>query len=194
LLILRRYYGCTQVYVNFIQQPNPGTATGKALNPSDADAVPGALGYGQKASTGLTTFNQFWVYIIPLFGAYVADTYFGRYRTIVYSVIIAIIGHVILTASAAPAVIAHPKSGMGAFVVGLIILGVGTGGFKPNISPLVAEQIPTERFYVKTLKKTGERVIVDPQVTITRVYNWFYFCINVSWSITILISLNANLN
>src|ERR1700759_3348413 len=108
------FYGTTAVFVNFIQQKNPGTPTGKPIDPSASDAHPGALGYGQQASTGLTTFNQFWVYCIPLFGAYVADTYLGRYKTIMISIFIAIVGHVILTASAAPAVIAHPHNAMGA--------------------------------------------------------------------------------
>jgi len=172
------YYGTTQVFVNFIQQENPGTATGKAVNPSAADAQPGALGMGQQASTGLTTFNQFWVYVIPLFGAYVADTYWGRYKTIVVSVCIALLGHVILTASAAPGLISHPHNALACFVIGLIIMGLGTGGFKPNISPLVAEQIPREKMHVMTLK-SGERVIVDPAVTTARIYNWFYLFINV---------------
>ncbi|KAH9930689.1 POT family-domain-containing protein [Fomitopsis serialis] len=171
------YYGTTQVFVNFIQQPNPGTSTGRALDPSADDAQPGALGMGQQASTGLTTFNQFWVYVIPLFGAYVADTYWGRFKTIWISVLTAIVGHVILTSSAAPSVIAAPHHALAAFVIGLIIMGIGTGGFKPNISPLVAEQIPG-RMYVRTTKK-GERVIVDPAVTTARVYNWFYLFINV---------------
>jgi proton-dependent oligopeptide transporter, POT family len=52
------YYGAVQVFVNFIQQPNPGTSTGRALDPHAANAKPGALGLGQQASTGLTTFNQ----------------------------------------------------------------------------------------------------------------------------------------
>jgi POT family proton-dependent oligopeptide transporter len=172
------FYGTTQVFVNFIQQENPGTSTGKAINPSSEDAQPGALGLGQQASTGLTTFNQFWVYVVPLFGAYVADTYLGRFKTIVWSVVIALIGHVILTASAAPHVMAHPHGALAAFVIGLIIMGIGTGGFKPNISPLVAEQIPSERMFVKTLK-SGERVIVDPAVTTARVFNYFYMFINI---------------
>lgn len=165
------------MFVNFIQQANPGTSTGKALNPGAADAQPGALGMGQQASTGLTTFNQFWVYVMPLFGAYVADTYWGRFKTIWVSVLTAIVGHVILTASAAPSVIAVPHHALAAFIIGLIIMGIGTGGFKPNISPLIAEQIP-RRMYVRTTKK-GERVIVDPAVTTARVYNWFYLFINV---------------
>lgn len=48
------YYGCTNIFVNFIQQPRP-TPTGAALNPNSAQAQPGALGLGQQASTGLTT-------------------------------------------------------------------------------------------------------------------------------------------
>ncbi|KAH9833080.1 POT family-domain-containing protein [Rhodofomes roseus] len=171
------YYGTTQVFVNFIQKPNPGTSTGKALDPGADNAQPGALGMGQQASTGLTTFNQFWVFLIPLFGAYVADTYWGRYKTIWISVLTAIVGHVILTASAAPSVIAVPHHAIAAFIIGLIIMGIGTGGFKPNISPLVAEQIP-QRMYVHTTKK-GERVVVDPAITTARVYNWFYLFINV---------------
>jgi hypothetical protein len=46
------------VFVNFIQQPNPGTPTGKAVDPNAPDAQPGALNFGQRAAFGLTTFNQ----------------------------------------------------------------------------------------------------------------------------------------
>ena len=37
---------------------------------------------GQRASTGLVTFNQFWAYVMPLLGAYMADAHWGRYKTI----------------------------------------------------------------------------------------------------------------
>lgn len=85
----------------------------------------------------------------------------------------------ILVSSAAPAVLAHPNSSIGAFIIGIIIMGIGTGGFKPNISPLIAEQIPRDRFRVRVEPKTGERVIVDPAITTARIFNWFYFAINV---------------
>jgi len=172
------YYGTSAVFVNFISKPNPGTSTGKALNPSSDQAQPGALGRGQQASTGLTTFNQFWNYCTPLLGAYIADTYLGRYKAICIGILCAIMGHVILVASAAPSVIAKPNNALGAFAIGIVVMGFGTGFFKPNISPLVAEQIPKEKMYIKTLK-SGERVIVDPAVTISRVYNWFYLFINI---------------
>lgn len=160
------------MFVNFIQYPRPGTSTGRALDPNAKNAQPGFLGLGQRASTGITTFNQFWVYLVPLFGAYIADTYLGRFRTVWISVVITILGHATLTVSAAPHIIDNGTGGATAcFVIGMVIMGLGTGGFKPNISPMIAEQIPTERMFVKTLK-SGERVLVDPAVTLSRVYNW----------------------
>jgi POT family proton-dependent oligopeptide transporter len=133
---------------------------------------------GQRASTGIGTFNQFWVYLIPLFGAYVADKYLGRYKTICVALAIAITGHIILVISAIPPVIVHQKNSLASFLIGLIIMGVGTGAFKPNISPLIAEQIPLQKMVVRELKN-GEKVILDPTVTQSRVYHYFYLFINI---------------
>nr|CEG04296.1 unnamed protein product [Fusarium clavum] len=166
------YYGCTVVFTNFIQQPlPPGSVTGAD------DEQPGALGMGQRASTGITTFNQFWQYLMPLFGAYVADQYWGRYRTISYALVVDIIGHIILIVSAVPGVITSDGA-LGAMIVAIIVIGFGTGGFKPNVNPLIVEQLGEQYMHVKTLK-SGERVIIDPAVTIERVYMWFYWAINV---------------
>ncbi|KAK2746001.1 hypothetical protein FQN55_005823 [Onygenales sp. PD_40] len=150
----------------------PGSTTGS----SGTHGTPGALGMGQRASTGLTLFNQFWSYIMPLFGAYMADEHWGRFRTIMYSIVCALVGHTILIVSALPPVIQR-GGGIGAFAVGLVIMGIGTGGFKSNISPLIAEQYKEEHMYVIVQK--GERVIVDPAVTVSRIYHYFYLMINV---------------
>ncbi|KAK5085341.1 hypothetical protein LTS08_003195 [Lithohypha guttulata] len=170
------YYGTTVVYVNFIQHPLPdGSRTGAA----GTDGQPGALGRGQRTSTGLTLFNQFWAYVMPLLGAYIADAHLGRFKTVHIAIAISIIAHVILTASAAPSVITRPNTAIGVFALGLVTLGIGTGFFKANISPMLAEQVKDTRLRVTTLEKTGERVIVDPAVTNTRIFLYFYFCINV---------------
>jgi proton-dependent oligopeptide transporter, POT family len=133
---------------------------------------------GQRASTGIGTFNQFWVYLLPLFGAYVADTYLGRYKTICVALAIAILGHIILVISAVPPVITKPTNSLASFIIGLIIMGVGTGAFKPNISPLIVEQLPLTKMVVRETPE-GERVIVDPAVTQSRVYHYFYLFINI---------------
>lgn len=50
--------------------------------------------------------------------------------------------------------------------------------FKPNVSPLLLDQMPESVPKVSTLK-SGERVILDPEATTERVMLWFYLLINV---------------
>ncbi|TFK37850.1 POT family-domain-containing protein [Crucibulum laeve] len=168
------FYGSSVVFTNFIQQPLPdGSHTGAG----GASGQSGALNLGQQASTGLTTFYQFWCYVTPLLGAYIADTYLGRFNTICIAVMIALVGHIILIVAAVPGVIEH-QSAVGAFAVALLVMGFGTGLFKANISPLVAEQYKRTKLFVITTN-SGERVIVDPTLTVSRVYMYFYFFINI---------------
>jgi POT family proton-dependent oligopeptide transporter len=93
------------------------------------------------------------------------------------AVFIALVGRVIMVISAVSGVI-ETKGDFGAFIVSLIVTGLGTGLFKANISPLVAEaaeQYKRSKCYVGATR-TGERVIVDPSMTILRVYKVrFYF-------------------
>ncbi|KAJ0288817.1 hypothetical protein COL940_001807 [Colletotrichum noveboracense] len=173
------YYGSVIVVItNFIQQPlPPGSTTGRGID--SPKGQPGALGMGQQASTGITTFNQFWQYFMPLFGAWVADKYWGRYKTICIAIAVDLVGHLILISSAIPPVITKSnENSLAALLVGMITIGFATGGFKPNISPLITEQLEIDHLTVRTMKD-GERVIVDPAITINRVYNWFYLFINI---------------
>ncbi|ETN37447.1 uncharacterized protein HMPREF1541_08438 [Cyphellophora europaea CBS 101466] len=174
------YYGTTAVFVNFISYPLPPNNNAGAGQAGGANDQSGALGLGQQASTGLTLFNAFWSYVMPLWGGYLADTFFGRFRTIYYAIWIAMLGHVIIIVSAIPSVITNPNGAIGAFAVGLIFFGVGVGWFKCNISPLIAEQYEKHhpRQYVQTLA-SGERVIIDPTLTLSRIYMRFYLMINI---------------
>lgn len=171
------YYGTTAVFTNFIQHPRPeNSATGASYDINNGQA--GALGMGQRTSFAVTNFNAFWQYTMPLFGAYIADSVLGRYRTIGSALLVDILGHVILIMASLPPVIKNPNGSLGALVVGIVLMGVGTGGFKPNVNPLIVEQLDLERMVVRTLP-TGERVIVDPAATASRVYHYFYLFINI---------------
>ncbi|KAJ7797483.1 hypothetical protein B0H14DRAFT_2911081 [Mycena olivaceomarginata] len=55
--------------------------------------------------------------------------------------------------------------------------GLGTGLFKANISPLVAEQYRHTKLFVGETK-SGEHVIVDPMLTVSHMYMYFYLFIN----------------
>ncbi|KAG1079552.1 hypothetical protein G6F42_023708 [Rhizopus arrhizus] len=162
------YYGLSGPFQNYIQNPAPA---------SYPAALPGAMGRGQQTATSLTTFFQFWCYITPVFGAIVADQFWGKYKTILVFAIIYFVGLIILTLTSIPPGIASGSAFPG-FIVAIIIIGLATGGIKANVSPLVAEQYRSKSAYVKTLKN-GKRVIVTPQVTYQKIFNYFYWSINV---------------
>jgi POT family proton-dependent oligopeptide transporter len=172
------YYGSSVLYTNYVNNPLPaGSTNGSPRGSTDPNAHPGALGFGPKAAQGISLTNQFFTYLTPLLGAYLADARWGRFWTLHLAIGIATIAHVILVVSSIPQVITNPDASFGIFIVGMLCLCVGSGFFKANVSPLLAEQNQDTRMRVETRK--GERVIVDPAITNTRVFLYFYFCINI---------------
>lgn len=101
----------------------------------------------------------------------------GRFWTLHLAIGISTIAHVVLVAASAPNVIVHKNSAFGAFIIGLLCLCIGTGFFKANVSPLLAEQNEDSRMRVE--ERNGELVIVDPAITNTRIFLYFYLCINI---------------
>jgi proton-dependent oligopeptide transporter, POT family len=63
-------------------------------------------------------------------------------------------------------------------IIAMIVIGLGTGGIKSNVSALIVEQYQNTKRYIK-VQKNGQRVIVDPTVTVQRMYTWFYWAINI---------------
>ncbi|ROV90626.1 hypothetical protein VMCG_10022 [Cytospora schulzeri] len=170
------YYGSSVLYTNFVVHSlPPGSNTGAGHNHGGQS---GALGLGSRAGQGISLTNQFFAYIVPLFGGWLADAKLGRYKVLHIAICVSMTAHVILVAASAPSVITKPDNSLAAFIVGMLVLCIGTGLFKANVAPLLAEQNHDRRMYVKTLK-SGERVIVDPAVTNTRIFLYFYFAINV---------------
>ncbi|KAF8705994.1 Peptide transporter PTR2A, partial [Rhizoctonia solani] len=173
------YYGTTGPFVNYIQRPLPIGGNGAGAPAKGSGGIPGALGKGQQASTGLTTYNNFFSYCTPILGAIIADAYWGKFKTINVFVLWGGIGHIILTVTAIPSVLQHsPTGAFAGFIISITIIAFATGAIKSNVSPLVAEQIPDSRETVKTLP-SGEKVIVDPNLTIQRVFMYFYLMINI---------------
>ncbi|KAJ5535075.1 hypothetical protein N7527_001329 [Penicillium freii] len=172
------YYGAQTVFSNFIQFPLPEGGNGAGAPPRGTQKTAGALGWGLQASTGLVLLFKFLAYIVPIFGGYWADTYVGRYRAIVIGVLICGVAHIIQVVGAIPSVLQKGKSNAAPpFVIGLLLLAIGAGLFKPNISPTVLDQHKSQTPYVKTLK-SGEKVIVDPETTNNRTMLLFYMFVN----------------
>ncbi|KAI9722822.1 MAG: peptide transporter ptr2 [Chrysothrix sp. TS-e1954] len=161
------YYGAQGTFQNYISNPYD----------HGNKAQPGAIGLTQKGGTGLTDFFQFWCYVTPILGAVVSDQYLGKYKTIVVFAFIYVVGLIILFVTSLPTAIEHGAA-LGGMITSMIVIGLGTGGIKANVCPLIAEQYRETKAKIMTLP-SGERVLVDPTVTIQRIYMVFYVCINV---------------
>ncbi|KAG5642975.1 hypothetical protein DXG03_001823 [Asterophora parasitica] len=172
------YYGTTNIYNNYIQFPIPkGSNNGSVPKIARlGNTVAGALGKGQQKSFAIRTFNSFWVYVTPFVGGILADTLWGRYKTIMIFSIVCLIGHVVLVASASPASLENSNTALGLLILSIIIMGLGAGAIKANVSPMIAEQY-TGKLRKETLP-SGEVVIKSPAVTIQSMYLWFYAAIN----------------
>lgn len=51
-------------------------------------------------------------------------------------------------------------AGLGGFIASILIIGIGTGGIKSNVAPLIAEQYQRKKMAIRTLA-SGERAIRD---------------------------------
>jgi hypothetical protein len=103
-------------------------------------------------------------YLSPLLGGYVADVYLGRFGAIVAFNIAYLAGVVIWGGTAF-------IDSLAGCIVGLVLMGLGTGGIKPNISPLGADQ----------LVNASERQLIS-------YFFWFYFSVNFGSTISYIVT------
>ncbi|KAI1473799.1 PTR2-domain-containing protein [Daldinia eschscholtzii] len=167
------YYGVKAVFNNYMQFPLPegGPGTG-AIDRSKPNSHAGALDLGLQTASALGLLFTFLAYVIPIFGAWIADVKIGRYKAIIWGVLIGGVAHVIMVGGAAPALLQAGK-GVAPFLVSFFLLAIGAGIFKPNVSITVIDQE-----YTKVLP-SGEKVLVDPETTVSHIMLIFYAFVNV---------------
>ncbi|ESW12377.1 hypothetical protein PHAVU_008G107200 [Phaseolus vulgaris] len=163
------YYGMSTNLVNYLQERfNQGNVT---------------------AANNVTTWSGT-CYLTPLIGAFLADSYLGRYWTIASFSVIYVIGMILLTLSAsAPGIKpscdangCHPTSAQtSACFIALYLVALGTGGIKPCVSAFGADQFD-DSDKKETIRKSS-------------FFNWFYFSINigalVASSVLVWIQINV---
>ncbi len=91
-------------------------------------------------------------YFMPVVGAVLADWFFGKYRVILYISMLYCVGH---------ACLAMFDQDLTGFSIGLILIAIGAGGIKSNVSANVGDQFDESN-----------------QHLLSKVYGWFYFSIN----------------
>ncbi|GJQ30348.1 MAG: hypothetical protein HBSAPP03_22320 [Phycisphaerae bacterium] len=80
-------------------------------------------------------------YLLPILGGLLADKLIGTHRSMVIGSILIAIGHVILGISGMGD-LAQSKLGLSVFIMGLAVIVLGTGHFKPNVSVMVGQLYP----------------------------------------------------
>nr|XP_031859426.1 uncharacterized protein CI109_005070 [Kwoniella shandongensis]KAA5526498.1 hypothetical protein CI109_005070 [Kwoniella shandongensis] len=173
------YYGASGVFSNFIMRPLPEGGNGAgavAKGAAGLEQNAGALNMGQSTATAITTAFSFLAFTIPLFTGWLSDSRWGRYKTVMYGVVIGAVSHALLIIPAIPKVIEQEKAARVIFIISLFVLAFATGFIKPSLNPLLCDQNPVKRQTVRRLK-SGELVIVDPTVTIQGYQIIFYQCI-----------------
>jgi proton-dependent oligopeptide transporter, POT family len=83
------YYGVKAAFNNYMQFPLPegGPGTG-AIDPNNPNDHAGALNLGLQTASAIGLLFTFLAYVIPIFGAWIADVKIGRYMAIVWGVLI----------------------------------------------------------------------------------------------------------
>ncbi|EKD01659.1 oligopeptide transporter [Trichosporon asahii var. asahii CBS 8904] len=194
------YYGAGGVFANFVQRPlPPGSTTGAPMKEGD---TPGAMGLGLRVSAALTTTFTMLAFSSPLLGGYLADTRWGRFRSIAFGALLAGLAHAASIWAALPVVITSGTS-LPPFLLTLVLLGLSAGLIKASIAPIMAGQCPPDRVrYIpspsSSLPSTslpppsvsdvdieeggtegGEWVVESQELTISRVMGLYYASINV---------------
>ncbi|KAK0585959.1 hypothetical protein LWI29_036969 [Acer saccharum] len=128
------------------------------------------------------------IYVTPLFGGFLSDSYFGRYNTIAFASLSSLIGMTIVMLTAAISQL-HPEQHhqptdwqLAFLLTGLFFLVIASGGFRPCLLPFGADQ-----FNPGT--ESGKKAI-------SSFFNWYYFtlCIALIISLTLIIYVQSNLS
>lgn len=120
---------------------------------------------GEAAATEKVHLFNAAVYATPLIGALLADIFLGKFRTIIALSLVYCAGHAAL---AAMGMAGHPS---GWLLAGLALIALGSGGIKPCVSAHVGDQFGARNSHL-----------------MPRVFNWFYFSINIGAFVSMLLT------
>eukprot|EP00754_Rhynchopus_humris_P004132 Rhum_TRINITY_DN12124_c0_g1::Rhum_TRINITY_DN12124_c0_g1_i1::g.49478::m.49478 len=117
------------------------------------------LGFSQGGANATYSAFSFWAYGSCLLGGYVADAWLGRVRSIIRFAAAYALG---LAALFASALHPHGDSALPLFWGALFVTGLGTGGIKAAVGPLLADQVQDA-----------------PAEVYASIFRWHYWSINV---------------
>lgn len=141
------YYGMRSILTVFL--------VSQFFNPTQDPALQAAA---EAAANEKTHLFVSLAYVMPVLGALLADCLFGRYRVILTLSLVYCLGHLCL---------ALFDTDLDGFAFGLLLLAIGAGGIKANVTAFVGSQ------FEGRLEQQGQSGMMS------KAYGWFYFSINI---------------
>lgn len=109
------------------------------MEPLPAGQAPGfnpGRGWSQAEASNLTGWYGGMAYLLPIAGGLIADRLIGTHRSMLVGGLLIALGHITLGISGIGE-LAHSNVGMSVFIMGLALIVIGTGHFKPSVSVMV---------------------------------------------------------
>uniref|UniRef100_A0A8C5N7S7 Solute carrier family 15 member 2-like n=1 Tax=Gouania willdenowi TaxID=441366 RepID=A0A8C5N7S7_GOUWI len=101
------------------------------------------LGWDPDLSTAIYHAFSSLCYFTPILGAIIADSWLGKFKTIIYLSVVYVIGHVVKSVGAIPTV-GNKDVHIALSMLGLILIALGTGGIKPCVAAFGGDQFEEE--------------------------------------------------
>uniref|UniRef100_A0A7N6BW83 Solute carrier family 15 member 2 n=1 Tax=Anabas testudineus TaxID=64144 RepID=A0A7N6BW83_ANATE len=101
------------------------------------------LGWDPDLSTAVYHAFSGLCYFTPILGALIADSWLGKFKTIIYLSVVYVIGHVVKSVGAIPTV-GNKEMHIALSMLGLILIAFGTGGIKPCVAAFGGDQFDEE--------------------------------------------------
>jgi POT family proton-dependent oligopeptide transporter len=121
------YYGMRGLLVLYLVTQASGSNPGR--------------GWSKEAAANLYGWYTGMAYLLPVFGGLIADRLIGAHRSMLVGGLVIALGHVALAFSGIGP-LGQNHLGMSVFVAGLVLIVIGTGHFKPNVSVMVGALYP----------------------------------------------------
>jgi len=107
------------------------------------------LGFSRQTAIAIFSYFSACVYFSPVLGGFVADTYLGKFSTILYFSVVYIAGIIFLTVTSIDALPWGMFTGLG-------LIALGSGGIKPCVAAFGAEQYARGEFSARDRTNRGK--------------------------------------
>jgi dipeptide/tripeptide permease len=120
------YYGVQPLFFNFVKRKMPAGGNGWGAPAKGTQDQAGALGKDTSAANAVTQSFSMFVYAIPVFWGWLADTKTGRWKLITWGIGVCGVAHIIMIISGLPSVL-QAHHAIGPFLLSVYLLAIGAG-------------------------------------------------------------------